>query len=280
MATLWHFWGRLRDYLTLALLLGLSMVLLLRYQGEELRLLRLLALSATAWMQDQTEQVLSLFRLARENERLREENLRLSAELNKLRTAEVLYQRLEGWWKAPDSLFRAWPAVPVRLVSKDLTGLQNRLVLSAGRSEGIEPGMPVVTPEGLVGKVLVAGSRYSLVQGYLNTDWRVSALLVRQRVAGIVRWDGKSPNRLLLEYVPTGVLIQVGDSVVTSGYSLDYPPGILIGRVRAVRVDPGKPFSYVELEPAVNWWTLEAAFVLRFRPDSERVALEPIGRRP
>ncbi|MCS7082623.1 MAG: rod shape-determining protein MreC [Bacteroidetes bacterium] len=277
MAGFWRIWGRIRDHVLLAVLLSLSLLTLLHQQSEQLRLLRLLALGATAWVLDYTDRALGILRLAGENERLRQENLRLSGELSKLRTAEVLYQRLEGWWRAPDSLFRAWPAVPARVVGKDLTGLHNRLVLGIGRSSGVEPGMPVVTPEGLVGKILVVGSRYSLAQAYLNTDWRVSAVLMRQRALGVVRWDGRRPDRLLLDYIVPSVEVRPGDSVLTSGLSLDYPAGILIGRVHSVRADPRRPFWHIELEPAVPLWSLEAVFVLRFRADPERVAIERSG---
>ncbi len=125
---------------------------------------------------------------------------------------------------------------------------------------------------GLVGKVIATSSHFAIGQIVLNKDFRVSAKVQRSRIVGIISWDGGETLRL--NNVAKKQDVQEGDVVLTSEYSNIFPRDIRIGTVTKVTDKPGSLFKDVEVEPSVNFATLEEVFVVSMVPDTERASLE------
>ncbi len=119
--------------------------------------------------------------------------------------------------------------------------------------------MPVVTADGLAGKVTTMSGDYAVVQLLLHKDVRVSARVERSRVTGIIRWTGG--QFLQFANVPTSFDVRKGDAIITSEFSSIYPPGIRIGVVSGTRAVPGALFQAVDVAPAVDFDRLEEVFV-------------------
>jgi rod shape-determining protein MreC len=210
------------------------------------------------------------FDLRYENRVLRELNLTLSDEVSRLRESRLENIRLRQLLGLKDHA--RYRYVSANVVGKNLQLLRNTITIDVGGNDGIRPNMPVVTESGLVGKVSVTSSRYSVAQILLNKDIRVSAKLQRNRVDGIVRWEGG--GSLSLQNVAKTLDVAVGDVVITSEYSSIFPPGIKIGIVSATRQVQGSLFRAVEVTPSVDFVRLEEVFVVTFVPDTSRLALE------
>jgi rod shape-determining protein MreC len=135
--------------------------------------------------------------------------------------------------------------------------------------------MPVISDEGLVGKVIAVGESYSLAQILYNKEFRVGAKVQRSRVDGILTWEGG--GELRLTNVPKTQDVRTGDVVITSGYSNVFPKDITIGFVSSVRQKSGSLFHEISVQPAVDFPSLEQVFVILELPDSARAALEAEG---
>jgi rod shape-determining protein MreC len=166
------------------------------------------------------------------------------------------------------------------VVGKSLLLMRNTLTLNVGSKAGIAPDMPIISEQGLVGKVIAVGDDYSLAQVLFNKDFRAGAKIQESRVDGILAWEGGT--QLSLTNVPKTQEVHTGDVVITSGYSSVFPADITIGIVSSVRQKPGTLFHEISVFPAVDFAALEQVFVITLLPDSSRVTLEksyPAGKK-
>ncbi|MDE6782169.1 MAG: rod shape-determining protein MreC, partial [Paramuribaculum sp.] len=96
---------------------------------------------------------------------------------------------------------------------------------------GIQPEMGVVDQNGIVGKVNVVGEHSSRIISLLNSDLRISSKVKGSDQVGSLVWDGNDSRFALLEELPRHSTFNVGDTVITSGYSTTFPEGIPVGVV-------------------------------------------------
>jgi rod shape-determining protein MreC len=136
------------------------------------------------------------------------------------------------------------------------------MTIDKGASNGLERDMAVISPEGVVGRVILAGPRASKVQLIIDRNAAVGALIERSRAQGLVL--GFGDNTLQMEYVPGTADVKPGDLVVTSGIDGIYPKGFVIGTVDAVDRGPGT-FHSITVQPAVDFSRLEEVLVVLTR---------------
>jgi rod shape-determining protein MreC len=148
----------------------------------------------------------------------------------------------------------------VRVTGRTWTPLGLNLVLEEGEADGIVRYTGLMTHDGLVGKVSWAGPLYATAQTLLEKDCRVSVLIARTRVPGVLAWVGG--NTLEIRDVPLEADVQEGDSVVTSGFGGVFPKGILVGSVVKIGRDRRVPLMQVRVSPAVDFRKVEEVFML------------------
>ena len=265
-------WEQLRDWVILATLLLVSLVTMLTFNQPLVRSLRAEAIEVTARVESSFAWMGRYFRALEENDELRRENIRLSSEVARAREVRQRNEELERMLQMRDSS-RA-PLRSARIVTKDLYRQENYLTLDVGRADSVRVGMPVLHDQGIVGKVVLVSEHYARVMPFLNTEFRVPAVVQPLGAEGIVRWEGEALDRLLLEHVVKTEPVETGQRIVTSGHSGVFPPGRPIGTVDSVAVRTGRNELSIQLTPAVPLYEIKHAFVLLRLPDPERVALE------
>lgn len=133
------------------------------------------------------------------------------------------------------------------------------LTIDKGSTEALARDMAVISPAGVVGRVILAGPRASKVQLIIDRNAAVGALIERTRAQGIVLGLGNAT--LQMEYVPGTADVKQGDLVVTSGIDGIYPKGFVIGTVDVVDRGPGT-FHTIIVQPAVDFSRLEEVLVV------------------
>ena len=169
--------------------------------------------------------------LRRENQRLQHENARLRASL------ETSYLQTVHFIDSAhtDSLYQQmYVFVPARIVNGHINFADNYFLLDVGREEDIEPGMAVISPNGIIGIVDKVSQHFSSVISVLHRQSMVSVRLAATGYAGSLTWPGVRYDEALLSDIPSHVPVRVGDKVVTSGLSVVYPGGIPVGFVSEV----------------------------------------------
>ena len=277
MRTLLNILITFKEYVLLAVFIVISLVLLAGNDNRQLKAVRSFTVGFLGAMQGAVSVVPNIFTLQRENEVLRELNVNLSDEVSRLREARIENERLRAMLQLKQEV--PFTMVTAQVVGKSLLLMRNTLTLDVGSKSGIAPDMPVISEQGLVGKVIAVSDDYSLAQILFNKDFRAGAMLQRTRVDGILAWEGGT--RVSLTNVPKTQDVRTGDVVITSGYSSVYPADITVGVVSSVRQKSGSLFHEIEVMPAVDFQTLEQVFVIAQPPDSSRTALEsgyPAGK--
>jgi len=263
-----------KEYLVFGVLLAVCALLLALNDNAQIRTIRSVAVVAVGSMQDILGVLPHYFDLRRENQVLRELNLTLADEVSRLREARLENVRLHGMLGLKED--KRSSIVAANVIGKNLELLRNTVTLDVGEASGVSVNMPVVTEDGLAGKVVATSGSYAVAQILFNREIRVSAKIERSRVDGIIRWDG-GPTLVMADVAKT-LDVRTGDVVITSEYSTFFPAGIRIGLVTAAHGSEGSLFQTVDVRPAVDFTRLEEVFVLKTTPDSERVALEHRAR--
>lgn len=259
-----------KEYLLLILYILISILLLALSDTPQIRTIRSLTLATIGVVENTFGFIPNYFGLRSENRVLREQNLTLSEELIRLREAKLENAHLRQLLALKEH--SPFTYVGATVVGKTMSLLQNTITLDVGENDGVKPNMPIVTDAGLVGRVISTSSRYAIGQILWNKDFRASAKVERGRVDGIVQWEGG--EHLSLKNVAKTLDVQVGDVVITSEYSVMYPPGIKVGVVSKTSQAQGALFQTIEITPGADLSRLEQVFLITRTPDSARVALE------
>ncbi len=197
--------------------------------------------------------------------KVREENERLKREIEKLRIENMrcrtLRKRVQNLTKIlslrPEP---KWQMVISQVIGHDPTGWFRTVIIDKGKRDGIRVNMPVISAEGLVGRVISVSSDYSKVLLITDPDSAIDCLDERTRARGILR--GKTASTCILSYVEHFQDIRPGDIIVTSGLSGIFPKGIPVGKVREVKQLPGALFKDVKVTPFVDFSRLEEVLVI------------------
>ncbi|MGN6164920.1 MAG: rod shape-determining protein MreC [Flavisolibacter sp.] len=152
---------------------------------------------------------------------------------------------------------------------------KNYLQLDRGAKYGIKDNMAVLSSDGaVVGVVVNVSPNFSQVMSLLHVQSSVSASLKKTGESGRIKWDGKDPKTVIFEGIPKNVQVKVGDTVVTSKYSYNFPPEKIIGTVSAIGVDPATGLFLLKIRPAVNFNNVQQVFVVENLQREEQVELE------
>lgn len=162
-----------------------------------------------------------------------------------------------------------------KVVYNTVTSEKNYLQLNRGAKYGIQDNMAVLNSDGaVVGQVVNVSPNFSEVMSLLHVQSSVSAALKKTGDAGKLEWDGKDPRFVQLKGISKSVEVKVGDSVVTSKYSYNFPPDKLIGRIAAINSDPATGFYLLKIKTIVNFNTIQQVFVVENLQREEQLQLE------
>lgn len=118
-----------------------------------------------------------------------------------------------------------------RVINNSLNLVDNYITLNRGSKDGIRPEMGVVDGNGVVGIVYDTSSHYSRVISVLNSKSSISCKIVSSEYFGYLKWEYGDSRYAYLKDLPRHAEFNLGDTVVTSGYSTVFPEGIMIGTV-------------------------------------------------
>ena len=194
-----------------------------------------------------------------ENRRLRDENQRLRVESLQVSETATENQRLRRLLALQERLPLA--TVSAEIIAREWGGWVRSLTVNRGRGDRISRLTAVISPEGLIGRVVEVRSGVSIIQVLTDPASTVGAHVVRTRTAGIVEGDPRGTMRL--RYMAReGGGIQVGDLVVTSGAGGVFPRGLPVGRVRAIDDRGSALFHYAVLTPVVDFARVDEVLLL------------------
>ncbi len=154
----------------------------------------------------------------------------------------------------------------------------NYLTLCAGKKHGIEKNMGVITQNGVLGQITSVSEHYSKVMSILHSQSRISAGIKRNNAYGSLKWNGHSPLELSLEAIPKHVDVQLGDTIITSGFSTIFPKGIEIGTISKVEKGNNNYKIKVELFNDPTKWDVTYVVVNHLANEQKELEIEENDR--
>lgn len=199
-----------------------------------------------------------------ENERLANENSLLRSQLIQLQEQqkdnEVLYSLLQVARTRPDSNY-----VAAMVIGRDTNPFMRYIIIDQGSDAGLRHGMPVITAQGLVGRVDAVTANAARVQLVTDPGSAVNVRLPDSEADGLL--VGSVTGDLSLEMISQEVKLRSGELILTSGLGGTYPSNILAGQVVSVRKVETALFQSASVQPVVDFANLRAVLVVtNFKP--------------
>jgi rod shape-determining protein MreC len=194
---------------------------------------------------------------SRENEQLRRENDELKLQVNQLQSRAAEADRLGALLNFRQAQ-RNVPMLGARVIGTSADTASQTIYLDRGERDGIRRNMGVITPDGVVGKVIESYRDTAQVLLLTDKDSGVGAMLADSRIQSPV--GGTGEPLLSMKYIPTDDTVNVGEHVVTSGMDRIFPRDLPVGVVAEIKT--GRPFQQVRVRPAAHLQRLEEVIVL------------------
>jgi len=219
----------------------------------------------TGYAQSHFNNLTKYFQLGAENNALVRENARLMNELLNLE------QHVDGWQGSRDSFTIhssnidpgiRYRVIPAQVISNSFSSLHNFVTINVGKNAGIRPGMGVVTKDGPVGIVTTVNKYYSKVLSIYNIESSVSAMVKDNNALGTIQWEPYNLKTLVMREIPRHVELEKGDTIVTSGYSFSFPPGLPIGEIDYFNLESGENDYTVYVRLFEDLYTLRSCYVI------------------
>jgi rod shape-determining protein MreC len=211
---------------------------------------------------------------SRENEQLRHENDALKLQVNQLESKAAEADRLAALLNFRQSQHNV-PMLAARVIGTSADTASQTVYLDRGERDGIRRNMGVITPDGVVGKIVESYRDTAQVLLLTDRESGVGAMLSDSRIQSPV--GGTGEPLLAMKYIPTDETVNVGEHVVTSGMDRIFPRDLPVGVVAEIKT--GRPFQQVRVRPAANLQRLEEVIVLLTLHPLEQKK-EPVGPAP
>ena len=230
MRNLLNFFIKYGAWFIFAIYVILSCVILITYNSYHFSIYLSSANKVSSSVYGATSEITGYFNLREINRDLEENNARLENEVLNLR-----HQLAELKTLTSDSVdfFNSdsprFDYVAATVLNNNVRHPKNYFSINRGSNDGIKVGQGVVDHNGVVGIVNVTGPSTARVISLLNESQRFSVKLKNTDFIGSLVWKGKDPSVAYMEEVPRHSKFQIGDTVVTSGYSLSFPANIPVG---------------------------------------------------
>ena len=223
-------------------------------------------ISAQSWISERYLAFRDFFGSPRDMATLREENITLRNEVAQLQSeiialqenlaqADILYTLLDFARNNPDHEYEA-----ATVIGREISPYLQYIIIDKGSNNGIRYGMPVVTQQGLVGRIDAVISDAARVQLITDAGSVVNVRLKTASVEGQV--SGSITGEVSLDMVPVETQVDIGEVILTSGLGGTYPPNIFVGQVLSMQSRQNALFQTGSVQPIVDFSTLSAVLVI------------------
>lgn len=211
------------------------------------------------------------FSLSRTNAKLAEENAELRQKIDRLNS---IYEKYPPITKSDTIDAPAYVFTSAKVISNSVNKSFNYITINKGSRQGIKPDMGIVGTDGVVGVITNVSANYATGLSLLNKKLSIPAKITKNNYFGSLVWDGEHYNTADLKEIPFHIMVEVGDTVVTSGYSNIFPEGIMIGTITKFDVESGTNFYNIKVQLSTNFKALKYVYLVQNNKRQEQLKLE------
>lgn len=183
---------------------------------------------------------------------------------NQVRIVEVL-----------DSVYiQQYQFIEAQVINNSINKQNNYITLNVGRNQGVLKEMAVISTQGAVGVVKDVSDNFASVVSILNQNLNISAMVKHSGYFGSLNWTGADYQHAHMGDLPNHITVNIGDTIITSGYSTMFPKGEFIGVVDKVYESKGSDFMNLSVNLAVDFKNLSHVMVVKNLLKEEQINLE------
>jgi rod shape-determining protein MreC len=239
---------------------------------------------AQTWLSTRFSAIQNYLSSPQDITRLRDRNTALEAEVSRLQTEIIALKQQIDETRVLSALVdfaRVNPEyryVAASVIGRDPSPFLQYAIINRGSDDGLRRGMPVVTQQGLVGRIAAVTAGAARVQFITDPGSSINVRIEPSRAPAVLQGD--ITGNVSLDMIPQSAKIQINDLVMTSGLGGNYPPDIVIGQVTGVRSRDNDLFQRASVQPIVDFNQLEILMIItNFRP-VETAPLTPTSSAP
>ena len=206
------------------------------------------------------------------NDKLVAENTDLRNKIEELKAINREIQT-DTLWQDIDSISTDYIYKTAEIINSSFNKTKNYITIDKGTQEGINSEMAVCSGDGVIGIVERVSRHYAKVLPLINANLRVSAKIKKNGYYGSLQWDGSDYRYSFLNDIPFHVNAEVGDTIVTSGFSSIFPEGKLIGFVESVNKETAN-FLTIKVKLATDFKRISDVYIIANTRKEEQQALE------
>ncbi len=206
------------------------------------------------------------------NDKLVAENTELRNKIEELKAINREIQT-DTLWQGIDSISTDYIYKTAEIINSSFNKTKNYITINKGTLEGINSEMAVCSGDGVIGIVERVSRHYAKVLPLINANLRVSAKIKKNGYYGSLQWDGNDYRYSFLNDIPFHVNAEVGDTIVTSGFSSIFPEGKLIGFVESVNKETAN-FLTIKVKLATDFKKISDVYVIANTRKQEQQQLE------
>lgn len=207
-----------------------------------------------AWQHEQISEMTAYFHLRSMNEQLAAENAALRNQICSMDSAQV---------------GESFHYVPAKAVEMTTDRLHNYVTINRGSKDGIQRGQGVRNEDGVVGIIRTVGPNYSVVLPIINTHTNLSCRFAKNDYIGTLQWNGKDCRFAQLADVAAHVVVNPGDTIITSGLSPVFPEGIPVGIVESSVLKEGDSYHTIRVRLHTNFKRLKYVEIVQNAAQNE-----------
>lgn len=159
-------------------------------------------------------------------------------------------------------------------IQNNIQNKHNYLSLNKGKKNGVISESAVICPSGIVGIVSKVSNNFCNVISVLNTDLSISAKIKKNNYFGSLNWDGMDYQHAKLKEIPFHVDLTIGDTIITSGYSLIFPENILIGTISNFSKIKGGDFYDITIKFSTDFKNINQVYIIKNLKKNEIINLQ------
>ena len=187
---------------------------------------------------NQFKNITSYLNLASTNKQLAEENARLRQEIA---NSYITYNKRE--FEINDTVYKQqYEYTEAQVIRNTWNTSNNYVMINKGYLHGIHPDMAVISSQGIVGVVVNTTKNFSNIMSILHVNSKNSIKIKRTGVSGTLTWDTEDYRYGTLTDIPTTHKLHINDTVITSGFSKNFPEGVPVGYIQSFYEEPGSGF--------------------------------------
>ena len=151
--------------------------------------------------------------------------------------------------------------IPAMVINNSIAKRNNYLTLDKGTKHGVEKGMGVVTSSGVVGIIKDVSEHFSSVLSILHGKSKTSVVLQHSHYFGSLEWKGGNYQNAVVNDIPSHVQLNIGDTIISSGYSSIYPADIPIGTISRINTKSNKNFHQIDIQFLEDFKQLKYVYI-------------------